>query len=134
MSKKEDYKKTNEEYLSAMASADSVHPLSGGVLYKVMRAGNKDAASPNINNVVSVFYKGYLINGKVFDDNTQQPYPDAFRLNTLIGGWQIALTKMKVGDQWQIFIPSSLGYGSQSVSGIPKNSTLIFEIELVSVS
>lgn len=134
MSKKEDYKRSNIAYLQTISLSQNVNVLPNGVLYKVMKSGDAGAPSPHINSVVSVFYKGYLINNKVFDDNTGQPYPDAFRLNTLIAGWQIALTKMKVGDKWQIFIPSELGYGTQSVSGIPKNSTLIFEIELMSVS
>ena len=134
MSKKEDYKRMNKAYLENLASALDIHKLSKGVLYKIIKSGEVEAISPHVNSVVTVYYKGYLINNKVFDDNTGQPYPDAFRLNTLIAGWQIALPQMRVGDKWQIYIPSEMGYGTQSVSGIPKNSTLIFEIELVSVS
>ena len=75
-----------------------------------------------------------LIDGKVFDDNTQQGYPDAFRLADLITGWQIALTQMCPGDKWRIYVPSEVGYGATYVAGIPKHSTLIFEIELVGIS
>lgn len=75
-----------------------------------------------------------LIDGSVFDDNTQQGYPDAFRLADLITGWQIALTQMCPGDKWRIYVPSEVGYGAMGVAGIPKHSTLIFEIELVNVA
>jgi peptidylprolyl isomerase len=91
-------------------------------------------ASPTLSNIVSVYYKGMLINGKVFDDNTAQGYPDAFRLNDLIDGWKIALTRMRVGDKWRIYVPATLGYGTVSTAGIPKHSTLIFEIELVGIA
>ena len=83
---------------------------------------------------MSVYYKGMLTSGKVFDDNTQQGYPDAFRLADLITGWQIALTQMCPGDKWRIYVPAEVGYGATYVAGIPKHSTLIFEIELVGVS
>ena len=75
-----------------------------------------------------------LIDGSVFDDNTSQGYPDAFRLADLITGWQIALTQMCAGDKWRIYVPAEVGYGAMSVAGIPKHSTLIFEIQLVSIT
>ncbi|MBQ1184848.1 MAG: FKBP-type peptidyl-prolyl cis-trans isomerase, partial [Muribaculaceae bacterium] len=90
--------------------------------------------SPRMSSVVMVYYKGMLSNGKVFDDNTRQSYPDAMRLKDLIVGWHIALQKMKVGDKWTIYIPSKFGYGSRAMKGIPKNSTLIFEIELCGIA
>ncbi len=131
MNKKLEYKQQNESFLQTVALEPDVKQLSRGIMYQVLKPG--EGASPADNSIVSVYYKGSLINGKVFDNNTQQGYPDAFRLNELIVGWQIALRQMKAGDKWKIYIPSELGYGSQGTSGIPRNSTLIFEIELVSV-
>lgn len=132
MSKKNDKKAENEQFLQEAAQRKGVKPLAAGLLYEVLQTGN--GPSPSIGNVVSVYYKGSLINGKVFDDNTAQNYPDAFRLKDLISGWQIALTRMKTGDKWRIYIPSEHGYGAKGTHGIPKNSTLIFEIELVSIA
>ncbi len=125
------YKQQNESFLETIAREPGVKQLAGGVMYQPLKTG--EGASPAANSIVSVYYKGTLINGKVFDDNTRQGYPDAFRLNELIAGWQIALRQMRTGDQWRIYIPAKLGYGSMSTPGIPKNSTLIFEIELVSI-
>lgn len=129
MSKKQlIYKQENEEYLRQKATEPGVLPLNAGVLYEVMESG--EGVSPTLGNIVSVYYKGMLTNGKVFDNNTAQGYPDAFRLNDLIDGWKIALTRMHIGDKWRIYIPSYLGYGAMTTAGIPKHSTLIFEIEL----
>lgn len=132
MNKKAEYKRANELYLEKMAQEPDMKQLVKGMMYQELKAGN--GVSPSINNIVSVYYKGSLINGKVFDDNTKQGYPDAFRLKELITGWQIALTRMKVGDKWKIYLPAEWGYGTIGTSGIPGNSTLIFEIELVSMS
>lgn len=134
MSKKQlEYKQENEAFLRQKATEESVKPLAGGVLYEELERGG-EGASPTVGNIVSVYYKGWLTSGKVFDDNTAQGYPDAFRLNTLIDGWKIALTRMHVGDKWRIYIPAHLGYGTMATAGIPKHSTLIFEIKLVGVA
>jgi peptidylprolyl isomerase len=107
--------------------------LPKGIFYKVLATG--DGKSAQTAAVVSVYYRGSLIDGKVFDDNTKQGYADAFRLRELITGWQIAIPKMHEGDKWEIYIPSELGYGKRGCPpDIPGNSTLIFEIELVKVN
>jgi peptidylprolyl isomerase len=125
------YKETNEAYLQAKSSEPQVKQLSDNILYEIIQSG--DGSSPTINSIVIVRYKGSLINGDLFDDNTDSPCADAFRLKDLIIGWQIALIRMHVGDKWRIHIPSKHGYGAKSTAGIPKNSTLIFEIELVGI-
>ncbi len=128
---KDKYKLDNEAFLEDLTDEEGVKALSDGILYEVIAEGSGKQAQPN--SVVSVFYKGSLISGKVFDDNTTQGYPDAFRLKDLIEGWQIAITKMKEGDKWRIYLPSDMGYGKRGTHGIPGNSTLIFDIELVKV-
>lgn len=128
---KEKYRIDNEIFMENLLDEEGVNQLPKGILYKVLNEGNGKQAQPR--SVVSVYYKGSLIDGKVFDDNTQQGYPDAFRLSDLIVAWQIAIPQMKEGDKWQIFVPSELGYGKRGTHGIPGNSTLIFEIELVRV-
>ena len=129
---KSNYKEQNIEYLKNKATQEGVHKTAQGILYEVLESGNGPKAT--IRSIVSVYYKGMLIDGSLFDDNTTQGYPDTFRLTDLITGWQIALTQMCVGDKWRIYVPSEVGYGAMSVAGIPKHSTLIFEIELAGVS
>lgn len=129
---KGNYKEENIEFLRRKATEEGVHKTAQGILYEVLQSGSGPRAI--LRSIVSVYYKGMLINGDVFDDNTTQGYPDAFRLSDLIVGWQIALTQMCVGDKWRIYVPSQVGYGAMSVAGIPKHSTLVFEIELAGVS
>ena len=106
--------------------------ISQGVLVKILKSGDGDRC-PRTGNVVTVNYKGSLINGKTFDSSYERGYPEAFRLNDLIVGWQIALTQMHVGDHWMVYIPWEVGYGSRANGNIPAYSTLIFEIELVAI-
>ncbi len=129
---KSNYKEENIEFLKKKAIEAGVQKTAQGILYEILKSGQGSKAT--IRSIVSVYYKGMLIDGKVFDDNTAQGYPDAFRLADLIVGWQIALTQMCVGDKWRIYVPAEVGYGAMSVAGIPKHSTLIFEIELAGIS
>lgn len=130
---KDSYKIENEAFLAEIAKDPEVKALPKGIFYKVLATG--DGKSAQTAAVVSVYYRGSLIDGKVFDDNTKQGYADAFRLRELITGWQIAIPKMHEGDKWEIYIPSELGYGKRGCPpDIPGNSTLIFEIELVKVN
>ena len=129
---KANYKEQNKAFLQRKATEEGVHQTAQGILYEILQSGEGEKAT--IRSIVSVYYKGMLISGDVFDDNTTQGYPDAFRLADLITGWQIALTQMRCGDKWRIYVPSEVGYGATSVVGIPKHSTLIFEIELVKIS
>lgn len=131
MNRKEKYRLENEAFLKEKATEEGVTLIGGGVYYKVLQSGEGRQAHPR--SIVSVYYKGRLISGKTFDDNTRQGYPDAFRLSELITGWQIAIPRMRVGDKWEIYVPAHQGYGTRGTHGIPGDSTLIFEIELMSV-
>lgn len=130
---KQEYVQKNREWLAAKAQEEGVHPLDRGVYYRVIRKGDGKAPSPNRNSVVTAHYTGRTINGKKFDSSLGGT-PPAFRLRDLIEGWIIAMQKMHPGDKWEIYIPAELGYGSRSIPGIPGGSTLIFEIELLSVA
>lgn len=128
-----EYKLRNEAFLQALRDGDEeLYEISQGVLCKIIKSGTGDKP-PRGNNVVTVHYKGSLINGKVFDSSYERGYPEAFRLNELITGWQIALTQMHVGDKWIVYIPQEVGYGRQGSGSIPGYSTLIFEMELMGI-
>jgi FKBP-type peptidyl-prolyl cis-trans isomerase FkpA len=88
-------------------------------------------ASPSLDDNVKLFYKGYLTTGEVFDE-TKTDTAD-FPLGSLIDGWQVGLPYMKEGGSSILLIPSALGYGSRDVGDIPKNSVLVFEIDLIEV-
>ena len=129
---KNEYARSNKEWLAGKAKEDGVTQLAKGVCYKVLQSGLEGGKQPTPNSVVSCHYLGRTIDGKCFDPSLGG-YPLAIRLRDLIEGWVSALQQMRVGDKWEIYIPSELGYGSFSQPGIPANSTLIFEIELLGV-
>lgn len=128
-----DAKKENEDFMDKNSQKEGVLCLSDGVQYKVLKEGK--GAVPSIENSVKVKYEGRLINGEVFDSSVNQPdgvttFPP---LSNLIKGMQVALTKMPVGSEWEIYIPWHVGYGANGQRGIPPFSTLIFKVTLVEI-
>ena len=115
------------------SSQEGVKKLAGGILYKVTEQGS-GTVSPRLDNVVSVHYRGTLMNGREFDNSYERNCPEAFRLNQVIEGWQIALQQMHVGHKWIIYIPYTVGYGNRASGPIPAFSTLIFEVELLGIA
>lgn len=97
-----------------------------GIYYVITKEGT--GGYPNLTHTVVVQYKGYLMDGTVFDESTNSV---EFPLSQLITGWQIAINLLEPGGEGQFFIPSQLGYGDQQVGDIPPNSILIFDITLV---
>ena len=132
MSKKEIYKNKNIEFLKELSTQEGINSLPCGIYYKVLQTG-EGKVSPTVRSIVSVHYRGTLIDGKEFDNSYKRNCPEAFRLCDVIDGWQIALQQMHVGDKWTIYIPSEMGYGSKASGPIPANSTLIFEVELLGI-
>ena len=130
-SKKTEYIEANKSFLIELSGQDDIGMLPGGSLYRVISPG--EGRTPSLSDVVSVYYRGQLINGHVFDDNMQQSYPDTFRVRELIEGWQQALLKMNEGAHWMLYVPAEQGYGKRANGDIPGNSTLIFELKLEKV-
>lgn len=131
MAKKEVYKRENENFLKEISLQSDIKRIDR-IFYKEIKKG-ENSVSPNLNSIVTVHYKGKLINGKEFDNSVKRNYPEAFRVRDVIEGWQIALQSMNVGDKWTVYIPYELGYGSRSIPDIPAFSTLIFDIELLGI-
>ena len=95
---------------------------------------NGDGPVPKATDRVSVNYRGTLINGTEFDSSFKRGHPATFPVSGVIPGWTQALEKMPVGSKWKLFIPSELAYGERgSQPSIPPNSTLLFDVELLSI-
>ena len=134
MSKKSEYKQRNLEFLKQKAQEPGVQQLPKGILYEVLGEGDASGKNPTPRSIVCVHYSGSLINGRVFDETDRTQCPAVFRLYEVIDGWQIALSRMRPGDRWRIYIPSDMAYGPRTIDGIPGNSTLIFDVELLSIA
>ena len=106
--------------------------LPDGLMYRVLQSGSGPTVQKG-SDVVTVYYRGALINGKVFDQ-TKPDEPRQFPAGALIPGWVEALGKMKTGDMWEIVIPSALGYGEDGAGdAVPPDPTLVFPMKLMIV-
>ncbi len=126
-------KKMGDAYLSANKKKDGVVTLDSGLQYKVLKSGT-GKVSPKATDTVVTHYHGTLINGTVFDSSYERNEPVTFPVSGVIKGWTEALQKMKVGDKWQLVIPSNLAYGERGAPPtITPNATLIFDVELLEI-
>jgi FKBP-type peptidyl-prolyl cis-trans isomerase FklB len=124
--------KDGEKFLAENKKKEGVKTTASGLQYKVIKSGA--GKTPKATDTVKVHYQGTLIDGTVFDSSVERGEPATFPVNGVIPGWTEVLQLMKEGDKWQVFIPSQLAYGAQGAGAkIGPNSTLIFDVELLSV-
>ena len=121
-----------QKFLNENKGKEDVKTTASGLQYKVLKDGN--GALPKSSDTVTVNYRGTLIDGTEFDSSYKRGQPATFPVGGVINGWTEALQLMKVGSKYQLFIPAGLAYGTDGRPGIPPNSVLIFEVELISVN
>jgi FKBP-type peptidyl-prolyl cis-trans isomerase len=125
-------KKAGEDFLAANKTKDGIVTLPSGLQYKILTAGT--GPKPTLTDSVVCNYKGTLLDGTEFDSSFKRGQPATFPVGQVIKGWTEALQLMPVGSKWQLFIPSDMAYGPRgSGPTIGPNSTLIFEVELISI-
>jgi FKBP-type peptidyl-prolyl cis-trans isomerase len=125
-------KKAGEDFLAANKTTDGIVTLPSGLQYKILTAGT--GPKPTLTDSVVCNYKGTLLDGTEFDSSFKRGQPATFPVGQVIKGWTEALQLMPVGSKWQLFIPSDMAYGPRgSGPTIGPNSTLIFEVELISI-
>jgi FKBP-type peptidyl-prolyl cis-trans isomerase FklB len=122
---------TGQGFLLANKSQPGVVTLPSGLQYKVLVQGT--GPKPGASDTVACNYRGTFIDGTEFDSSAKAGHPITFPVNGVIKGWTEALQLMPVGSKWQLFIPPNLAYGERGRPGIPPNSTLVFDVELVSI-
>jgi FKBP-type peptidyl-prolyl cis-trans isomerase FklB len=105
--------------------------LPSGVQYKVLDGGKGDK-SPSLDSEVTLQYRGEFLDGTVFDNTEDRGKPVVFPVNQMIPGWREIITRMHVGDHWQVFIPPDQAYGIRgSPPRIGPNEALVFDIHLL---
>ena len=117
--------KLEEETGKKLQTTDS------GLKYLVLEEGT--GASPATTHTVEVHYVGTFLDGKEFDSSRSRGTPAKFPLNRVIRGWTEGVSMMKVGGKWKLICPPDIAYGPRGRPGIPPNSTLVFEVELLSI-
>lgn len=125
-------KKEGTAFLAANKAKEGVKTLPSGLQYKVLAEGN--GAQPKPTDQITVNYRGTLLDGTEFDNSYKRGEPATLQLNGVIKAWSEALPLMKTGAKWELFVPADLAYGEKGAGrAIGPNSTLIFEVELLSI-
>lgn len=125
--------KEGMDFLESNKHKPGVVSLPSGLQYEVITEG--EGIKPLASQNVTCHYHGTLIDGTVFDSSVKRGQPATFPLNAVIKGWTEGLQLMNTGSKWRFFIPPQLAYGDRQVSAqIGPNCTLIFEVELLSIS
>jgi FKBP-type peptidyl-prolyl cis-trans isomerase FkpA/FKBP-type peptidyl-prolyl cis-trans isomerase FklB len=119
------------KFLEENKKKSGVKVTASGLQIEMLKPGS--GASPKATSQVKVHYRGTLIDGTEFDSSYKRGQPAQFPLNGVIKGWTEALQMMKPGGKARLVIPSDLAYGPMGRPGIPPNSTLVFEVELIEV-
>lgn len=131
MKEAEGLKKAGTAFLAENKKKAGVVELPSGLQYKIVKEGK--GPKPQASDMVTVHYKGTLIDGKVFDSSYDRGEPIEFQLNKVIPGWTEGVMLMNVGSKYELYIPSDLAYGDRGAGEtIPGGSALIFEVELLS--
>jgi FKBP-type peptidyl-prolyl cis-trans isomerase len=120
-----------DKFLLENRVKEGVQVTDSGLQYKVVVMG--DGAKPAASNKVTVHYRGTLLNGEEFDSSYSRNQPTSFQLDQVIPGWTEGLQLMPVGSKIMFYIPSTLAYGPNGGGPIGPDSTLIFEVELLSI-
>jgi FKBP-type peptidyl-prolyl cis-trans isomerase len=121
----------NAKFLEENKKKSGIKSTASGLQYEIVKDGT--GSIPKDTDTVSVHYRGTLIDGSEFDSSYKRNAPAEFPVARIIKGWNEALKMMKVGSKWKLYIPSELAYGPQDHPGIPANSILLFEVELLGI-
>lgn len=127
----EENKQKGMAFLEQNKATPGIKVFPSGLQVQIQEEGK--GKTPTTKDIVKAHYKGALIDGKVFDSSYDRGQPAEFPVGQVIKGWTEALTNMKVGTKARLFIPPELGYGPTDRPGIPANSVLVFDVELLDV-
>jgi FKBP-type peptidyl-prolyl cis-trans isomerase FkpA len=127
-----DYERLNDEQIQTYLAENDLEAEKSatGLYYIIEEEGN--GVQPGTTDDVRVAYKGYFLNGQVFDESSSEGV--TFNLRQVISGWTEGITYFKEGGSGILLVPSHLGYGPQNYRGIPGGSVLIFEVDLIEVN
>jgi hypothetical protein len=125
-------KQREDQFLADNKARRDIVTLASGLQYRIISPGF--GRSPRENEIVSLNYRGTLIDGTEIDSSFTRGEPAEFSMSSIMKGWKEALLLMPAGAKWQLFVPSELAYGERGLSRrIPGNATLLYELELVSI-
>lgn len=112
---------------------EGINVVEKGLHYAVLNYGNVNSKSPELSDIITAHFHGTLTDGTVFWSSVDSNEPLTIELSKLIEGCQKIISLMKINDKWRVYIDPSMAYGDEGRPGIPSNSILIFDIELLDI-
>jgi FKBP-type peptidyl-prolyl cis-trans isomerase len=121
------------QFLEKNAKAEGVRTTASGLQYRVLAEGEPSGHPPGPGDEVTVQYRAALADGVEFDSSYAHGRPATLHMTSIIRGWREALTMMRPGAKWRLFVPPELAYGTAPPPAVPPGSLLIYELELVRI-
>ena len=112
---------------------EGINVVEKGLHYAVLNYGDMNSKSPELSDTITAHFHGTLTDGTVFWSSVDSNEPLTIELSKLIEGCQKIMSLMKINDKWRVYIDPSMAYGDEGRPGIPSNSILIFDIELLDI-
>ena len=129
----DDNARKSADFLMHNAEQPGVVQLPSGIQYSVIKKGD-GAVNPGVDSLVTINYRGMLIDGTEFDSTWAHGHPVSFTVDSVMPGWRYVIPRMHVGDRWKVVIPPTLAYGKDGLlPRIGPNQALVFDIELLDI-
>ena len=123
----------NMKFFIENQAQEGINVIEKGLHYAVLNSGDINSKSPELSDIITAHFHGTLTDGTVFWSSVESNEPLTIQLSGLIEGCQKVLSLMKINDKWRVYIDPSMAYGDEGRPGIPSNSILVFDIELLDI-
>ena len=123
----------NMKFFTENQAQEGINVIEKGLHYAVLNSGDINSKSPELSDTITAHFHGTLTDGTVFWSSVESNEPLTIQLSGLIEGCQKVISLMKINDKWRVYIDPSMAYGDEGRPGIPSNSILVFDIELLDI-
>ena len=123
----------NMKFFIENQAQEGINVIEKGLHYAVLNSGDRNSKSPELSDIITAHFHGTLTDGTVFWSSVESNEPLTIQLSGLIEGCQKVISLMKINDKWRVYIDPSMAYGDEGRPGIPSNSILVFDIELLDI-
>ena len=123
----------NMKFFIENQAQEGINVIEKGLHYAVLNSGDINSKSPELSDTITAHFHGTLTDGTVFWSSVESNEPLTIQLSGLIEGCQKAISLMRINDKWRVYIDPSMAYGDEGRPGIPSNSILVFDIELLDI-